>query len=89
MVAWVNPRPASGRSAVRISARETANFFVEIAKFAKKFLLHFILNTDTIASDFEEHLGLGLGKNASNTEIWIVAVYCEEEDLKRNKKRVA
>ena len=39
----------------------------------------------TIASDFEEHLGLGLGKNASNTEIWIVAVYCEEEDLKREK----
>ena len=46
------------------------------------------LNTDTLASDFEEHLGLGLGKNASNTEIWIVAVYCEEEeDLKRKKER--
>ena len=41
-------------------------------------------NTDTIASDFEEHLGQGLGVRCPLcVEIWIVAVvYCEEEDLK-------
>ena len=41
------------------------------------------VNTDTIASDFEEHLGQGLGVRCPLCiEIWIVAVYCEEEGLK-------
>ena len=46
-----------------------------------------LLNTDIVVSDFEEHLKHGLGKNATNTDIWPMAVYCEEEDLKRNRRR--
>ena len=43
----------------------------------------------TIASDFEEHLGQGLGVSCPLCiEIWIVAVYCEEEDLKWKKKNM-
>ena len=52
-----------------------------------RFFLHFdSLNSIQIhlPSDFEEHLEDGLDKNADNTEIRGVAVYCEEEDLKWN-----
>ena len=38
------------------------------------------------AVDFEEQLEHGLGRNATNTDIWTMAVYCEEEDLKRNRR---
>ena len=31
------------------------------------------------AVDFEEQLEHGLGRNATNTDIWSMAVYCEEE----------
>ena len=30
------------------------------------------------AVDFEEQMEHGLGKNATNTDIWSMAVYCEE-----------
>ena len=36
--------------------------------------------------DFEEQLEHGLGRNATITDIWSMAVYCEEEDLKRNRR---
>ena len=38
---------------------------------------------DTSASDFEEHLRHGLGKDADDTDIHDVAGNCEEEDLMR------
>ena len=38
------------------------------------------------AVDFEEQLEHGLGRNATITDIWSMAVYCEEEDLKRNRR---
>ena len=37
------------------------------------------------AVDFEEQLEHGLGRNATITDIWSMAVYCEE-DLKRNRR---
>ena len=46
------------------------------------------LNTDTVASDFEEHLGHGLGKNAAvalKFRLWLCIV--EEEDLKRERRK--
>ena len=38
------------------------------------------------AVDFEEQLEHGLGRNATITDIWSMAVYCEEEDFKRNRR---
>ena len=51
-------------------------------------MVHFnYVNTDTITSDFEEHLAIGVGKNAADAlKFKTVAVYCEEEDLMWYKK---
>ena len=47
-----------------------------------------LLNTDTITSDFEEHLALGVGKNASSAlkfGLWLCIV--KKKDLKRKRRK--
>ena len=74
-----------GQGGPRFESRRRHKFFRGNREIREKSFFFTLMSTQIqYASDFEEHLGLGLGKNASITEIWIVAVYCEEEDLKWN-----
>ena len=83
-----------GRSAVRIPP---SSFFFRVMRMREKnrsrsIFLHFTrMSTMSTqyrigAVDFEEQLEHSLGRNATITDIWSMAVYCEEEDLKRNRR---
>ena len=81
VVEWIERRP--GDREVRGSNPALAAVFFRGNREIREKSFFFTLQGcqyRTIASDFEEHLGQGLGVSCPLCiEIWIVAVYCEEK----------